>query len=113
VTRVLPRVPLTRAESDRRLAEVNASIDANDGIQWPALWGRGLATEAARAILTFGFEAMELHRVEAMVDPENLASLRVLEKLGFVREGRTREDYRFEDQFRDTVRLGLLRLDFS
>lgn len=49
-------------------------------------WGRGLATEACRATLRFGFEVIGLKRVIALVVPENLASIRVLEKCGMVRE---------------------------
>jgi RimJ/RimL family protein N-acetyltransferase len=55
-----------------------------------AFWGKGLATEAARASLQFGFENLELESVVAIVDPENIASRRVIEKLGmsFVDEAR-------------------------
>jgi RimJ/RimL family protein N-acetyltransferase len=45
-------------------------------------WGKGLATEAAGASLRYGFEELELERIVAVVDPQNVASQRVLEKLG-------------------------------
>jgi RimJ/RimL family protein N-acetyltransferase len=45
-------------------------------------WGKGFATEAARACLRWGFEELKLERIVAVVNPENLASQRVLEKLG-------------------------------
>ncbi len=45
-------------------------------------WGQGLATEGAQAALTFGFETFDLERIIGLVHPENLASQRVLEKLG-------------------------------
>lgn len=45
-------------------------------------WGQGFATEAARACLAFGFEALDLEQIVAIVVPENKASQRVLEKLG-------------------------------
>jgi RimJ/RimL family protein N-acetyltransferase len=51
------------------------------------VWGRGLATAALRAVTRHAFEAHGLHRVFAMVFARNLASARVLEKVGFVREG--------------------------
>ncbi|MFZ5823123.1 MAG: GNAT family N-acetyltransferase [Bacillota bacterium] len=54
-------------------------------------WGQGLATEAVRAVLGFGFERMELNRIEAMVHPRNTASRRVLAKVGMVEEGLLRE----------------------
>jgi [ribosomal protein S5]-alanine N-acetyltransferase len=50
-------------------------------------WGRGYATEAAHACVCHGFERLGLDRIVADVDPENQASIRVLEKVGFVRVG--------------------------
>jgi RimJ/RimL family protein N-acetyltransferase len=58
----------------------------------PTCWGRGLATEAARLALDFAFNELELHRVFAVVNEQNPASIRVLEKLGFRREARHVED---------------------
>jgi RimJ/RimL family protein N-acetyltransferase len=55
-------------------------------------WGQGIATEAARACVKFGFEAMELKKIIAMVLPENLGSIRVLEKLNFEYEKDIIED---------------------
>jgi RimJ/RimL family protein N-acetyltransferase len=53
-------------------------------------WGKGFATEAARACLDFGFGDLALEEILAWVVPENAASVRVLEKLGFRRTGATR-----------------------
>jgi [ribosomal protein S5]-alanine N-acetyltransferase len=55
-----------------------------------AAWGHGYATEAARALLRWAFGTLDLNRVQAETDTRNLASARVLEKLGFVREGTLR-----------------------
>lgn len=52
----------------------------------PEYWGRGLATEAARACIAYGFDVLRLPRIIGLVDPPNLASVRVLEKSGFVFE---------------------------
>ncbi len=54
----------------------------------PDLWGRGYAVQAASAVLTFAFEELGLTRVVADVDEPNVASIRVLEKLGMSRTGR-------------------------
>jgi ribosomal-protein-alanine N-acetyltransferase len=51
-------------------------------------WGRGYATEAARACVRHGFETMRLEKIVADVDPANVASARVLEKCGFTRVGK-------------------------
>ena len=50
-------------------------------------WGKGIATAAARLALGDGFDALGVGRVEAFVDPENVGSVRVLEKAGMIREG--------------------------
>jgi len=50
-------------------------------------WGKGLATEAAAACLNYGFEKLEFREIIALTDLENVASHRVLEKIGFLRKG--------------------------
>lgn len=54
-------------------------------------WGAGFMLEALSAVLPWGFERMELNRVEAQVHPENAASIRLIRALGFVQEGHLRE----------------------
>jgi ribosomal-protein-alanine N-acetyltransferase len=78
----------------------------------PEHWGQGLVAEAFGAILRFGFERMGLHSVEAHIDPANVASRRVLEKLGFVQEGYFRENYFFDGVFTDTAVFSLLKRDW-
>jgi len=75
-------------------------------------WDKGFATEAARAVLNFGFSRTQLHRIVAQRFAENAASARVLQKLGFVQEGVLRQE-RFKDsRFRDVVTYGMLRDDW-
>jgi RimJ/RimL family protein N-acetyltransferase len=76
-----------------------------------AAWGRGYATEAARALLLLAFDALDLNRVQAETDTRNLASARVLEKLGFLREGTLREDCIVNGEVSDSWVYGLLRRD--
>lgn len=57
-----------------------------------AYWGQGLATEAAQAIMRYGFEELQLPRLICMMDPENLASQRVAQKMGMVLERRDLRD---------------------
>ncbi len=71
-------------------------------------WGRALMKEVLPAVVRFGFEVMRLHRIDAQVDPENIASLKLLEGLGFKREGVLRESTFANGRFYDTVMLGLL-----
>jgi RimJ/RimL family protein N-acetyltransferase len=74
-------------------------------------WGKGYATEAAQAVLRYGFATLGLHRIEAGHYPRNLASGRVLEKIGMQREGVLRDDLLKGDQFEDTVMYAILRTD--
>ncbi len=78
-----------------------------------AAWGHGYATEAARALLHWAFETLDLDRVQAETDTRNLASARVLEKLGFVREGTLREDCVVDGDVSDSWVYGLLRREWE
>lgn len=73
---------------------------------------RGLMTEAMRAILAYGFDRMSLHRVEALTDPRNVPSIRLLERLGFRREGTLRENTHFRGRFVDDALFSLLARDW-
>ncbi len=71
-------------------------------------WGKGYVSEALKPVMDYGFEHMRLHRIEAEVNPENAASIRVLEKHGFVREGYYKEDYYYNGEFLDSARYGII-----
>lgn len=75
--------------------------------------GHGYMAEALRATLAYGFNQMGLHRIEASVNPENARSITVLNKLGFVLEGRLREAGFWADQYHDLLQYSLLRQDFD
>ena len=77
-----------------------------------AAWGNGYATEAARALLQWAFDALDLNRVQAETDTRNVASARVLEKLGFVREGTLREDCVVNGEVSSSWVYGLLRREW-
>ncbi|OYO01095.1 RimJ/RimL family protein N-acetyltransferase [Propionibacteriaceae bacterium ES.041] len=78
----------------------------------PTAWGHGYATEAAHALLRWAYETLDLNRVQAEVDTRNVASARVLEKLGFIREGTLREDCIVNGDVSDSYVYGLLRRDW-
>ena len=71
-------------------------------------WGRGIATEAARALVRFGFETLNLHRIFATCFPENRASERVLQKCGMRLEGRLRENLLMRGEWRDSLLYAIL-----
>lgn len=72
-------------------------------------WGKGYASEAVHALLGYGFDRLDLNRVEADIDPRNAASARVLERLGFQREGYMPERWIVGGEVCDTVFYGLLK----
>jgi [ribosomal protein S5]-alanine N-acetyltransferase len=74
-------------------------------------WGLGYASEAAAAIRDFGFGALGLHRIAAHCIAENVASARVLEKIGLRPEGRLREVEYFNGRWWDTLLFGMLETD--
>jgi len=72
-------------------------------------WGKGYMSEAMEFLLAFAFGELDLHRIEADTDPENLPSLALLEKFGFQREGLFRDRWFVHDKWHDSVMLGLLQ----
>jgi RimJ/RimL family protein N-acetyltransferase len=75
------------------------------------LWGRGIATDAARLLLDFGFDTLGLHRISAVHHPDNVASGRVLQKLGMQFEGRLRDHMYAHGAWRDSLAYAILRDD--
>ncbi len=76
-------------------------------------WNRGYVTEAARAVLGFGFESLGLHRIFAMHFTRNPASGRVMQKLGMKHEGTLREHEKKWDVFVDCEVYGILHSEWS
>ena len=76
-----------------------------------AHWGRGYAREALALALAEAFGPLRLHRVEADIDPRNLASIRLVETLGFRHEGTLRARYHVGAEVQDSAIYGLLASD--
>ncbi len=77
-----------------------------------AYWGQGIMPEALRSVLQFGFERMDLNRVEADASVYNLQSQRALQKVGFRQEGHLREQYHESDSYHDLLLFALLKRQF-
>jgi [ribosomal protein S5]-alanine N-acetyltransferase len=92
-------------EIDNRLAQVGYTIRR-------AHWNMGYATEAVTALLAYAFSTFDLHRIAASVDPRNAASCRVLEKVGFRKEGHFIESEWFKGEWADDAVYGLLRSEW-
>ncbi len=76
-------------------------------------WGQGYATEAAGALLQWAFNTLDLNRVQSEADTRNIASGRVLEKLGFLHEGTLRENCIVDGEVSDSWIYGLLRREWE
>jgi [ribosomal protein S5]-alanine N-acetyltransferase len=77
----------------------------------PAHCKQGIATEAVSAMIRFCFQDLGVHRLQAFVHPDNEPSLKLIEKLGFRREGLLRDNLRVSDEWRDDLLYALLSTD--
>jgi [ribosomal protein S5]-alanine N-acetyltransferase len=74
----------------------------------PGMHGKGIMQEAMTAVLDYGFRIMKLHSVEANVNPANEASMKLLDRNNFIKEGHFKESYFFNGKFFDSVIYSLL-----
>lgn len=74
----------------------------------PEYHGKGIISEAVKEAIRYGFQVMKLHSIEAVIDPENQASAKVLEKNGFVKEAHFKENEYYDGRFWDSVVYSLL-----
>jgi [ribosomal protein S5]-alanine N-acetyltransferase len=77
----------------------------------PAHCRQGVATEAVSAMIRFCFQDLGLHRLQAFIHPDNAPSLKLIEKLGFRREGLLRENLRVSEEWRDDLLYARLSTD--
>lgn len=74
-------------------------------------WNQGFATEALKVIVNFGFDSMNLHRIEAGCAVANIASMRVLQKVGMIQEGCKRKALPLKSGWSDNYEFGILSSD--
>src|SRR5690606_21454494 len=74
-------------------------------------WGRGYAQEALRMVLGHAFDTLGLRRIEADIDPRNAESCKLVERMGFVREGLLRDRWCVACEISDSAIYGLLASD--
>jgi len=101
---LIGKINLFQFNEQNRRAEIGYILDRRH-------WGQGYMSEALECVLTHAFEVLHLHRIEADTDPENLASLALLKKFGFAREGLFRDRWFVHGKWHDSVMLGLLDAD--
>lgn len=96
---------LFNLNAESRRAELGYALGAD-------AWGNGYMDEALKALLTLAFQELDLNRLEADIDPRNLASAKTLQRLGFTREGHLRERWIVAGEVSDSDLYGLLRSDW-
>lgn len=104
--RIIGTATLSHLDEQNRRAEVGYALNRQ-------FWGRGFVNEALTALFDFAFAELNLHRIEADVDPQNAASIRVLERLGFQKEGHLRERWIVGGEIQDALFYGLLRREWE
>jgi ribosomal-protein-alanine N-acetyltransferase len=71
-------------------------------------WGKGYATDAARTLISYGFEQLSLHRISAAIGPDNDPSIALVRRLGFQYEGRLRDHVHTNGAWRDSLLFSIL-----
>lgn len=94
-------IGLWRLEKENYRAEIGYMLE-------PSLHNKGLMYEAVQAVVDYGFREMKLHSIEGCLDPRNIASAKLLEKAGFVKEAHFKENYYLRGHFADTVVYSIL-----
>lgn len=93
---------LFKLDIDNRRGEIGYLLNR-------AYWHRGLMSEALQSVIDYAFRDLQLHRLEADTDPENAASIRLLENFGFQREGLFRDRWRVHGRWCDSLMMGLVQ----
>ncbi len=76
-------------------------------------WGKGVGLEATRLMVEYGFQRLNLHRIDLGVFADHEAAVRCYEQAGFKVEGRMREDLFLDGEYKDRLRMGLLRSEYK
>lgn len=103
-SKLIGTIGFVRMAKERHRAEVGYLLHKN-------YQGRGIMQEALVAVLNYGFNDMKLHSIEAIIDPENTASEKLLKRNNFVKEAHFKENCFFEGRFLDSIHYSLLYHD--
>ncbi|WP_345807043.1 GNAT family protein [Bacillus pumilus] len=76
-------------------------------------WRKGIMSEAIAAVLRYGFQEMNLNRIEAIIDPENTSSIKLVEMLYFIKEGLLREYELGQKGFVNVCMYSILKMEFN
>jgi [ribosomal protein S5]-alanine N-acetyltransferase len=96
---------LYKIDLHNKKAEIGLTINYN-------YWNKGYATSVIKDLLKIGFEDLKLNRIEGFVQPKNIASKRVLEKTGFIKEGYLRQNSKYYNKLKDEEIYAILKKDY-
>lgn len=99
--KIIGSIGYHRIENDHYRAEIGYMLD-------PAYWNTGLMSEAIAKVIDYGFTEMKLHSIEAIINPGNTVSRKVLQKYNFIKEGYFKENFFFDGKFLDSEVYSLL-----
>ena len=104
--RIIGTCTLYHIDKDNRRAEIGYALGSR-------YWGNGYMQEALTLLINFCFGSLNLHRLEADVDPKNISSIKTLERLGFLKEGYLRERWLVGGGVQDSLFYGLLKNEWQ
>ncbi|MDB5221553.1 MAG: ydaF 4 [Chitinophagaceae bacterium] len=102
ITRIIGIIGYHRIVNEHYRAEIGYMLN-------PQYWNTGLMSEAITKVIGFGFNEMKLHSIEAIIDPKNMASRKILEKFNFIKEAYFKENFFFEGEFFDSEVYSLVK----
>ena len=100
--KIIGTIGFHRIEKEHYRAEIGYMLD-------PEYWNKGLMSEAINKVIAFGFSQMNLHSIEAVINPGNTISRKVLQKFSFSKEAYFKENFFFEGEFYDSEIYSLLK----
>lgn len=101
---VLGRILLSDFQNNNTAVNIGYFLDRK-------YWNKGIMTECVKAVVKFGFESLKLERIFTSVEPNNITSIKVLEKNGFIKEGHLRHCFSLNDGLHDCMIYGKLYTD--
>ncbi len=105
-TQLIGYIGLWRFFKDHFRAEIGFGLSSD-------FRGKGMMSDCILHICKYAFKSMNINSISADVDPDNIPSIKLLEKVGFQHEGHLRENYYYDGRFIDSVYMGLLRSDVN
>lgn len=100
--RIIGSIGYHRIVKEHYRAEIGYMLD-------PSYWKTGVMSEAIEKAIDYGFTKMDLHSIEAIIDPENIASRATLKKFNFIKEAYYKENFFFDGEFYDSEVYSLLK----